>query len=369
MDCCFGCGALFCLRHWPCFPRSPWCCGCDKENGSRAGEAPDILLFGDSSLDFFSNARRCFCVAAPCQSVPDAYVAFSEGVAPLSVKTMAQAGAPLYELCLCSHFFLRRKGAMPKRAMVVSMGGNDLMLCPCPGVHPCLLITDRCGDVPLRYLRGVLDQSVRYSRHMPRPPKVIWITDRVIFDGPTCGTYKMFVEQIREEASVVITPKIAALETDDAAAAAAAEDTKNVDWNRTKRRSSEPLRDPPKWLRNFERYVSHRTLRDIGRSFDFDYERLENSASAHPNFIMIDSRPFFKTVEEEAPGVAGLLFENGESSAKLKMIWAAWLAHVISTECEFEDDDMSPRHNMRNRNNNNKKREAVAPTELEMTRI
>ena len=125
MSDCGVCAACFVLRHWPCCPHiNPWCCGCQHRPRIDQTYPPEVLFFGDSSLDFFANRRSLYCLACPAYNAPFEYTDLKGRLGTENVFTMAQAGAPAYELCCLSYCFLRNKAIMPTRAMVVSMGGN-----------------------------------------------------------------------------------------------------------------------------------------------------------------------------------------------------------------------------------------------------
>ena len=84
----------------------------------------------------------------------------------------------------------------------------------------------------------------------------------------------------------------------------------------------------------------------------FEYDRTCNPDTKYQNLIVIDSGPFFKGVEENTE-INDLLFEDGESSQKLRVLWDLWISHAINTECVMPKGDSV----------------VISPSEIEMTRV
>ena len=114
-DCCFCC-LLFSGRHHPCVRYK-----CDRQ------ETPDILFFGDSSMDYLKYTLP----RGPCTGETRAgWKALKKRLRPLRVDNMAMVGASSYELCCAGPSFLCLPCTRPKRAIVMSMGGNDFLWLP-----------------------------------------------------------------------------------------------------------------------------------------------------------------------------------------------------------------------------------------------
>lgn len=180
-DCCVCC-LLFSGRHHPCVRYK-----CDRQ------ETPDILFFGDSSMDYLKYTLP----RGPCTGETRAgWKALKKRLRPLRVDNMAMVGASSYELCCAGPSFLCLPCTRPKRAIVMSMGGNDFLWLPCPFVHE---ILSKCFDAPLQYMRCFLIQSTMFSPNL----NIIFIPDTVVNENLCCSeAYNEYCTHLRDLAGV-----------------------------------------------------------------------------------------------------------------------------------------------------------------------
>ena len=263
----------------------------------------DVLFFGDSAIEYMKYhvdwTSNC--------AVRDGWTALlgELGAHGMSGKLLACSGAPAYALCCVSPCVLLCGGARPKKAMVLSMGGNDIMWAPICGPHACCELAG-CSMVSV-YMRCFMAQL-----SCGPPIKIIWLTDHAVslqFDRcrPCCGTdpYRRYVQRLRENAGIVVTPAVDA----DALARFLAEGKPKV----------KPGDEQPP--------VPACT-----------YERVTHPGALYPDLILIDSEPLLTLAVSRESDVAKSgqlwrkLFEGVESSELLKLLWAQWILHVTTNE-------------------------------------
>ena len=134
----------------------------------------------------------------PCTGeTREGWNALRKRLRPLIVDNMAMSSAPSYELCCTAPLFLCLPCSRPKRAIVMSMGGNDFLWLPFPFVHEAL---SKIGlDAPLQYMRCFLQQTSVFSPNL----NVIFIPDTVINENLCCSeAYIEYCAHLRDLASV-----------------------------------------------------------------------------------------------------------------------------------------------------------------------
>ena len=182
MNCCC-CVCCFSARHLPCVRYK-----CNRE------ETPDVLFFGDSSMDYLKHTLPW----GPCTGeTREGWNALRKRLRPLVVDNMAMSSAPSYEMCCTAPLFLCLPCSRPKRAIVMSMGGNDFLWLPFPFVHEAL---SKIGlDAPLQYMRCFLQQTSVFSPNL----NIIFIPDTVINENLCCSeAYAEYCARLRDLASV-----------------------------------------------------------------------------------------------------------------------------------------------------------------------
>merc|ERR1712216_666545 len=89
---------------------------------------PDILLIGDSGVDYWTTGGCC-CMY-PCNGGSPAWHDLQDSLKEKgqSAVCMGCTGAPAYEICCCLPFALLKNG--PRNLIATQSGGNDLIWLP-----------------------------------------------------------------------------------------------------------------------------------------------------------------------------------------------------------------------------------------------
>jgi hypothetical protein len=253
-----------------------------------------VLFFGDSSMDYLKYTLP----KGPCTGEKrEGWTRLRQRLRPLRADNMAMSGAPAYELCCVSPLFLCVPCSRPRRAVVVSMGGNDFLWLPFPLVHEAL---GKCCnfDAPLQYMRCFLHQTHKFSPNL----NVVFIPDTVIDENLYCSeSYAKYCARLRHFAGVIVEPD------------ASDEDVKKY------------LMSPT--------YYNHTSSEQVPM---FKYRVLDrrshklSSKKYYKNFILVDPSRFLKRLKRTLDSkVYERLYDGVESSEKLLEMWEEWILYVL----------------------------------------
>jgi hypothetical protein len=297
---------------------------------ARSGGPPDLLMVGDSSIDFMK-----------FQGEPGSYEQreqwatlqqrFSE--VGFRVDNIGCGGAPFYELCLGTFCYMCRRATRPTTGIITSMGGNDFTACPfpmcCPGVGTC------CSCVGCDCVGGVFDcwmSQLACCSSAPASVNVIFLNDIVQSEyinpagetkhgmgqpcGKQCGgfggdndAYKKYGASIKDKAGTVLTPSFA----DHAAGVA--------------------------WLEENEAHFPTQTTTGVPT---FEFNVTSKTSAKYPHLIYVDEGPLVSKLRIQSPAAYAKLFGNnvkvegkqttdateGEHSVLMKAMWAEWMVYA-----------------------------------------
>jgi hypothetical protein len=301
-----------------------------------------VLLFGDSSLDLVKhNAAKSFALRKGFVRLQQRL----QSAAGLSADAMSCAGAPLYDLCCVSCCV-----PPPRKALVVSMGGNDFVACPCPTCLPgigscCPCVVYSAWKCFLACRRG--------------SAKIVWLTDPAIsgyynkkgkwvvaygmpcaqccgFRGEMENPYFAFQSWLmKSQAGAVVRPRF----KDPSAAR---------QWvEKNNRDAPEPVGPTPgfeyEWTRNPHArrpeliVVDHRpALASFLGMINLDDENGSGRANPGTRWTLDDRAKLFGMEESLAKLMTGTdggeEGAEGEASALYKEIWTEWLLELARVD-------------------------------------